>query len=153
MLEVSVQYRQPLRFDDEVDVSLRVGAVRGATFQIAYLLTVGGQARATAVTVHGCVDGRGPPGAPAGLGGGVGHAAVDARPTYGRNGWTLATAQSAETIRPKVAAIAFFAATGSSARATTMPACMMAPSRRCDSGSTARLLNPAGRPPPWSARP
>ena len=44
VLEVSVQYRQPLRFDDEVDVSLRIGAVRGATFQIAYLLAVGARA-------------------------------------------------------------------------------------------------------------
>src|ERR1700734_1669466 len=61
VLEVSVQYRQPLRFDDEVDVSLRIGAVRGATFQIAYLLTVTEEARATAVTVHGCVDGKGRP--------------------------------------------------------------------------------------------
>jgi acyl-CoA thioester hydrolase len=57
VLEVSVEYRQALHFDDEVDVSLRIGAVRGATFQIAYLLAVGGEARATAVTVHGCVDG------------------------------------------------------------------------------------------------
>ena len=61
VLEVSVQYRQPLRFDDEVEVSLRVGAVRGATFQIASLLSVGAEARATAVTVHGCVDGAGRP--------------------------------------------------------------------------------------------
>jgi acyl-CoA thioester hydrolase len=61
VLEVSVRYRRPLRFDDEVAVSLRIGAVRGATFQIAYLLAVGAQARATAVTVHGCVDGGGRP--------------------------------------------------------------------------------------------
>lgn len=61
VLEVSVHYRQPLHFDDEVDVSLRVGAVRGATFQIAYLLAVDDVARATAVTVHGCVDGLGRP--------------------------------------------------------------------------------------------
>jgi acyl-CoA thioester hydrolase len=61
VLEVSVQYRQPLRFDDQVDVSLRIGAVRGATFQIAYLLTVGREPRATAITVHGCVDGLGRP--------------------------------------------------------------------------------------------
>lgn len=61
VLEVSVRYRQPLRFDDEVVVSLHVGAVRGASFQIAYLLTVGGEERATAVTVHGCVDGQGRP--------------------------------------------------------------------------------------------
>ena len=61
VLEVSVQYRRPLRFDDEVAVSLRIGAVRGATFQIAYLLAVEGEARATAVTVHGCVDTAGRP--------------------------------------------------------------------------------------------
>ena len=61
VLEVSVQYRQPLHFDDDVDVSLRIGAVRGATFQIAYLAAAGADPRATAVTVHGCVDGRGRP--------------------------------------------------------------------------------------------
>jgi acyl-CoA thioester hydrolase len=61
VLEVSVRYTLPLHFDDAVDVSVRIGAVRGATFQIAYLLTVAGEARATAVTVHGCVDRRGRP--------------------------------------------------------------------------------------------
>ncbi len=61
VLEVSVQYRKPLRFDDEVDVALVIGAVTRTTFQIAYLVSVGGEARATAVTVHGCVDGRGRP--------------------------------------------------------------------------------------------
>ena len=59
MLEVSLQYRKPLYFDDEVDVSLWVGAVTRTTFQVAYLLSVDGDARATAVTVHGCVDARG----------------------------------------------------------------------------------------------
>ena len=59
VLEVSVQYRKPLYFDDEVDVSLWVGAVTRTTFQVAYLLSVDGDARATAVTVHGCVDARG----------------------------------------------------------------------------------------------
>lgn len=60
VLEAFVQYRLPLRFDDVVDVHLRLGAATRATFQIAYLLTVDGQVRATAVTVHGCVnpDGR-----------------------------------------------------------------------------------------------
>ncbi|MGA2474696.1 MAG: thioesterase family protein, partial [Acidimicrobiales bacterium] len=61
VLEASVLYRRPLQFDDVVEVSLVIGAVTGTTFQIAYLLTVGGEARATAVTVHGCVDGRGRP--------------------------------------------------------------------------------------------
>ncbi len=61
VLEVFVQYRKPLHFDDEVDVSLVIGAVTRTTFQIAYLVTAGGEARATAVTVHGCVDGQGRP--------------------------------------------------------------------------------------------
>jgi acyl-CoA thioester hydrolase len=61
VLEVSVRYRKPLRFDEEVDVALVIGAVTGTTFQIAYLVTVAGEVRATAVTVHGCVDRRGRP--------------------------------------------------------------------------------------------
>jgi acyl-CoA thioester hydrolase len=59
VLEVWVQYRKALVFDDEVDVSLVVAAATRATFQIAYLLQVGGDVRALAVTVHGCVDRRG----------------------------------------------------------------------------------------------
>jgi acyl-CoA thioester hydrolase len=61
VLEVWVQYRSALAFDDQVDVSLIVGAVTRTTFQIAYLLSVGGQPHATAVTVHGCVDRSGRP--------------------------------------------------------------------------------------------
>jgi acyl-CoA thioester hydrolase len=61
VLEAFVQYRLPLRFDDEVLVHLRLGAATRATFQMAYLLTVGGEGRATAVTVHGCVNAEGRP--------------------------------------------------------------------------------------------
>ncbi len=56
VLEVAVQYRRSLRFEDEVDVHLWGGAVTRTTFQLAYLLTVHGEVKATAVTVHGCVD-------------------------------------------------------------------------------------------------
>jgi acyl-CoA thioester hydrolase len=59
VLEVVVQYRRPLEFDELVDVHLRAGAVSRATFQLAYLLTVDDDIRATAVTVHGCVDASG----------------------------------------------------------------------------------------------
>jgi len=59
VLEVSVRYRRPLEFDELVDVHLKAGAVSRATFQLAYLLTVDAEVRATAVTVHGCVDGTG----------------------------------------------------------------------------------------------
>jgi acyl-CoA thioester hydrolase len=56
VLEVVVRYRRPLQFDELVDVRLRAGAVSRATFQLAYLLTVADEVRASAVTVHGCVD-------------------------------------------------------------------------------------------------
>jgi acyl-CoA thioester hydrolase len=45
VLEVVVQYRRPLQFDELVDVRLRAGAVSRTTFQLAYLLSV-----------HGCVN-------------------------------------------------------------------------------------------------
>jgi acyl-CoA thioester hydrolase len=61
VLEVYVRYRQPLRFDDRVAVHLHMGSATRTTFQMAYLLTVDDQARATAVTVHGCVNGEGRP--------------------------------------------------------------------------------------------
>jgi acyl-CoA thioester hydrolase len=56
VLELLVQYRRPLRFDDVVDIHVTVGIPTRVTFQVAYLLTVDGQARATAVTVHGAID-------------------------------------------------------------------------------------------------
>ncbi len=60
-LEVSIRYRKALYFDDEVEVALVVGAVTRTTFQVAYLLSVGDDVRATAVTVHGAVDDGGRP--------------------------------------------------------------------------------------------
>jgi len=55
VLECFVQYRQPLRFDEEVDVHLRLASATRTSFQMAYLLTVDEVVKATAVTVHGCV--------------------------------------------------------------------------------------------------
>ena len=61
VLESWVQYRSPLRFDDEVTVHLRMASLTRATFQIAYLLTVDDEVRSVAVTVHGCVNSAGRP--------------------------------------------------------------------------------------------
>jgi len=61
VLELFVRYRRPLRFDEAVDVHVLVGALTRTTFQVGYLLAVAGEARATAVTVHGAV---GPSGRP-----------------------------------------------------------------------------------------
>jgi acyl-CoA thioester hydrolase len=61
VLECFVQYRAPLRFEEEVRVHLRPVPVGRASFQLNYLLTVDDQVRATAMTVHGCVDQHGRP--------------------------------------------------------------------------------------------
>ncbi len=61
VLEAFVQYRKPLKFDDRVAVHLKLGAATRASFQMAYLLTVEGEVRATGVTVHGCVNPEGRP--------------------------------------------------------------------------------------------
>ncbi|MGD0882701.1 MAG: thioesterase family protein [Acidimicrobiales bacterium] len=61
VLELYVRYRLPLRFDDEVTVHVMVDDLTRTTFQVGYLLEAGGQSRATAVTVHGAVDGAGRP--------------------------------------------------------------------------------------------
>lgn len=61
VLEAWVHYRQPLKFDEVVDVHLRVGGITRTTFQLGYLLAVGGEPRATAATVHGCVNTLGRP--------------------------------------------------------------------------------------------
>lgn len=61
VLEAFVRYRSPLRFDDAVDVHVALAAASRTTFQMAYLLTVDDEVRATAVTVHGSItaaDGR-----------------------------------------------------------------------------------------------
>ena len=61
VLEVALRYRQPLRFDDEVDVHLVVASATRTTFQMAYLLTVGNAPAATGVTVHGLITESGRP--------------------------------------------------------------------------------------------
>lgn len=60
IIEVAVRYLRPLRFDDLVDVHVVVASVTGPRFEMGYLLSVDGQPRATAVTVHAVVnqDGR-----------------------------------------------------------------------------------------------
>jgi len=55
VLEVFMQYRKPMRFDEVVDVHVSLSKVERATFQMAYVLTVDGEVRLSAVTVHGCI--------------------------------------------------------------------------------------------------
>ena len=61
VLELYVRHRRPLRFDDEVRVHVVVDGLTRTTFQVGYLLEVAEEVRATAVTVHGAVDGTGRP--------------------------------------------------------------------------------------------
>ena len=61
VLELYVRYRRPLRFADHLAVHVLLDDLTRTTFQVAYLLTVDGEPRATAVTVHGAVDRSGRP--------------------------------------------------------------------------------------------
>ena len=61
VIEAFVQYRRPIRFDEVIDVHLAIGKLTRMTMQVGYLLTVDGEARATAVTVHAAVDPDGRP--------------------------------------------------------------------------------------------
>jgi acyl-CoA thioester hydrolase len=61
VLECFLQYRKPLYFDDLVDVYVMMARTSRASFQMTYLLLVGGEVRATGITVHGCVNPQGRP--------------------------------------------------------------------------------------------
>jgi len=61
VIEAYCRYEQPLRFDDVVDVHVILGSLTRTTFQLGYLLSIEGERRATAVTVHGCVTPTGRP--------------------------------------------------------------------------------------------
>lgn len=61
VLECFVQYRQPLRFDEEIDVHLSLSSATRTSFQMTYLVTVEESVRATGVTVHGCTTAAGRP--------------------------------------------------------------------------------------------
>lgn len=61
VLEAYLRYREPLRFDDEFDVHLRLVSATRTTFQMAYLLSIAGRPAATAVTVHAMVTAAGRP--------------------------------------------------------------------------------------------
>jgi acyl-CoA thioester hydrolase len=61
VVEMALQYRRPLRFDDEIDVAVMIGSAGAATFQMNYLVGRAGETSATGATVHGVVDGRGRP--------------------------------------------------------------------------------------------
>jgi acyl-CoA thioester hydrolase len=61
VLEAHVTYQRPLTFDEVVDVHLLVSSISRASFSMSYLLTVDGEVRSTARTMHACVDSAGRP--------------------------------------------------------------------------------------------
>lgn len=56
VIEIGISYLRPAHFDEIVSIHVAVVDVRGATFQLAYLLQVGPHTVATAVTAHAAVD-------------------------------------------------------------------------------------------------
>jgi acyl-CoA thioester hydrolase len=55
VLEISVQYRKAMRFDDLVDVHVLLASIKRATFQMNYLMSVDGVPHAIGTTSHGAV--------------------------------------------------------------------------------------------------
>jgi len=56
VLELVLRYRQSARFEDVIRVHTRVRSMRGASFQMDYLLMIDGSICASGATVHGVVD-------------------------------------------------------------------------------------------------
>jgi acyl-CoA thioester hydrolase len=56
VLELVLHYRQSARFEDVIRVHTRVRSMRGASFQMDYLLMIDGSICASGATVHGVVD-------------------------------------------------------------------------------------------------
>ncbi len=66
VLEVSLRYRQAIRFDELVDIHVALHDVTRTTFQMRYALTVDDpsgspELRATGITAHGCLTPAGRP--------------------------------------------------------------------------------------------
>ncbi len=58
VVEASIRYLRPLRFDTEVTVETSIEEIGRASFRFAYRLTAGGALHATGFTRHACVDRR-----------------------------------------------------------------------------------------------
>jgi acyl-CoA thioester hydrolase len=56
VVEATVSYLRPLRFDDEFEVECACSDVRGATFRFGYELRRDGEVCASGGTRHACVD-------------------------------------------------------------------------------------------------
>jgi len=53
---LEIEYRRQIGLDDDVQVWLRVGEIRGASFVFEYLVETAGEVAALAITQLACVD-------------------------------------------------------------------------------------------------
>jgi len=53
---LEIDYRRSIKLYDEVQVGIRVGWIKGASFTFEYLVTANGESAAEAVTTLACVD-------------------------------------------------------------------------------------------------
>ena len=58
---IEIDYKQPIGLEEKVRVWLRVGELRGASLTFEYVVEVGGEVAAEAVTRLACVDDTGRP--------------------------------------------------------------------------------------------
>ena len=56
--QLVIDFRRPISLDDEVQVWIRVGAIKGASFTFEYLVEANEAVAAEAVTQLACVDNR-----------------------------------------------------------------------------------------------
>ncbi|MDA8269566.1 MAG: thioesterase family protein [Actinomycetota bacterium] len=60
VVDLRLHYERPVRFDDDVAVTVWLGAASRAAFELGYVVSVGGERRVTATSRHAAVglDGR-----------------------------------------------------------------------------------------------
>jgi acyl-CoA thioester hydrolase len=58
VLEAHVRYRKPARFDDHLQVHVRIADLRGARFRFEYAIGRGAELVADGWSTHACVDAR-----------------------------------------------------------------------------------------------
>lgn len=61
VVEANCRYRSPLRYDDQVSLTVRLSSVKSARINFEYEVRCGSKLSATGVTVHTFVDASGSP--------------------------------------------------------------------------------------------
>jgi acyl-CoA thioester hydrolase len=61
VVEAHCRYRRPARYEDVLDIDVRITELKGASLRFAYRIRKDGEDIASGYTVHACTDGTGRP--------------------------------------------------------------------------------------------